>query len=66
MVKYRVETIERERGWGARSEFDYFDSYEKAKEYRDHINSFNKPLGPGEMVPDWYMYAEQEIKVIEE
>ena len=33
--------------------------------HRDHINSCNKPLEKGEIAPDWYMIAEQEIRVVE-
>jgi hypothetical protein len=59
--KFQVTTIESERGWGQSVETDLFDSFEEAKAYRDRINSFNKP-GP---TPDWYMVAENEIKVVE-
>jgi hypothetical protein len=65
-VKYKVTTVESERGWGQRREHDYFDTFEEAKAYRDRINSFNKPLKEGESVPDWYMYADDEIRVVEE
>ena len=64
-VEYVVTTIESESGWGQKIETESFDTYEKAAKYRDHINSFNKPLEKGEMVPDWYMIAEQEIRVKE-
>jgi hypothetical protein len=60
-VKYQVTLIESERGWGQTRDYVQFDTVEKAIEYRDHINSQNKP-GP---VPDWYMIAEQDIKVVE-
>ena len=63
--KFQVTTVERERGWNPRYEDDLFDTFDEAVAYRDRINSFNKPLGPGESVPDWYMYAEKEIKVVE-
>ena len=62
-VRYQVTTVESERGWGQRREYDLFDTYEAAAEYRDRINSYNKPT---DTVPDWYMFAEQEIKLIEE
>ena len=61
-VKYQVCVIESERGWGQKREYEYFDTVEAAIKYRDHINSFNKD----ELAPDWYMIAEQEIRVIEE
>lgn len=61
--KFVVTVIESERGWGKRVEYEEFDSIEEAEKYRDHINSFNKPLKPGEHVPDWYMVAEDEIRI---
>jgi hypothetical protein len=63
--KFRVTVVESERGWGRRYESVDFDSFSEAKVYRDHINSQNKPVGPGEFAPDWYMIAENEIRVIE-
>lgn len=64
-VQYEVTVIESERGWGQNREYANFDTVDAAIKYRDHINSFNKPLRPGEIAPDWYMIAEQEIRVIE-
>lgn len=62
-VKYQVCTIEFERGWGQKREYEYFDTAEKAIEYRDRINSYNKSA---DTVPDWYMIAEKEIKIVED
>jgi hypothetical protein len=59
--KFEVCTIESEAGWGQRREYELFDTFEEAASYRDRINSFNKP-GPA---PEWYMIAEQEIRVVE-
>jgi hypothetical protein len=64
--KYAVTTIESERGWGQKSEQAYFDTFEEAEKYRDHINSFNKSLEKGESVPDWYMIAMREIRIVEQ
>jgi len=64
-VRYEVCVIESERGWGQKREYEYFDDYNSAADYRDRINSHNKPLAPGESVPDWYMIAEQQIRVVE-
>lgn len=64
-VKYEVCVIESERGWGQKREYEYFDTVEKAIAYRDHINSLNEPLKPGQIAPDWYMIAEQTIRVVE-
>lgn len=63
--KYQVCVIESESGWGQKREYSFFDTYEKAKEYRDYINSFNEPLKKGEVTPSWYMVAEKEIRIAE-
>jgi len=63
--KFKVTTVESERGWGRRYETELFDTFDEAKAYRDRINSFNKPLGKNDPVPEWYMYAEDEIGVVE-
>ena len=60
-VKYKVCVIESERGWGQKREYEYFDTAEKAIEYRDRINANN--TAPS--APDWYMMAEQEIRIVE-
>ena len=60
-VKYEVCVIESERGWGQKREYEYFDTVEKAIEYRDRINSYNT----AQSAPDWYMVAEQEIRIVE-
>ena len=62
-VRYEVCTIESERGWGQKREYELFDTYEKAAAYRDRINSFNDP--PEAIAPDWYMVAEKEIRLVE-
>lgn len=59
-VRYEVCTIESERGWGQKREYEYFDTYEEAAEYRDKINSYNTEV----YAPDWYMVAEHEISII--
>lgn len=61
-VKYKVCVIESERGWGQKREYEYFDTVEKAIEYRDRINSYNTV---STIAPDWYMVAEQEIRIVE-
>jgi hypothetical protein len=60
-VKYKVCVIESERGWGQKREYEYFDTAEKAIEYRDRINANNTAAS----APDWYMVAEQEIRIVE-
>jgi len=64
--KFRVTIVESERGWGRKTEYDYFDTVEEAIKFRDHINSFNEPVSHLSEVPDWYMYAEKEITVVEQ
>jgi len=64
--KFQVTTVESERGWGQKREYELFDTVEEAVAYRDKINSYNKPLEKGESVPDWYMIAEKEIRVVEQ
>ena len=58
-VKYGVCVID----WGQKREYEYFDTVEKAIEYRDRINSYNTV---STIAPDWYMVAEQEIRIVEE
>lgn len=60
--KFRVTVIESERGWGQKTEYQYFDTVEKAIEYRDAINEVNEMES---VIPDWYMVAEKEIVVVE-
>lgn len=62
--RFEVTVVESERGYGQRREYVLFDTFEKARAYRDHINSFNDDL-PETAVPDWYMYADKEIRVVE-
>ena len=61
--KFRVTVIESERGWGQKTEYQYFDTVEKAIEYRDGINEANEIVS---VPPDWYMVAEKEIVVVED
>lgn len=60
-IKFRVNTIESERGWGRTYDHVDFDTYEKAAKYRDDINAYNTE----DDAPDWYMIAEKEIRVVE-
>jgi hypothetical protein len=51
---YRVDIIERERGWGSRvDETIYFDNEKEAIDYCKKYSAQNPP-GPA---PDWYMQA---------
>lgn len=60
-IKYRVNVIESEAGWGQSHDSVFFDTAQAAIAYRDNINSKNTK----EVVPDWYMVAEQEIVIVE-
>lgn len=60
-IRYEVCIVESERGWGQKYEYDYFDTIEEAIKHRDYINSFNT----ASQVPDWYMVAQQEIRIVE-
>jgi hypothetical protein len=53
-VKFIVDVIESERGWGQRlDETRTFDTYEEAARFRDSINSQNT----APEVPDIYLRA---------
>lgn len=57
---YRVDIIERERGWGQKvDETKFFDNFAEADAFVAQYNSHNPP-GPA---PDWYMQAEGPYKV---
>lgn len=66
-MKWLVEIIESEAGWGSRvDETKEFDNEVDALEFSDSYNKkYNPPLKPGERVPGWYMYASEPYVVIE-
>ncbi len=54
-AKYRVRLTEHERGWGRRDAgYEDFDSHEKAEKFQQNFNADNT----ANIVPDWYMVAE--------
>lgn len=60
MMKWKVNIIETERGWGCRvDEVKEFESEEEAKKF---VTDFNRPnheeYARTRIVPDWYMYAD--------
>lgn len=59
-MKFKVIIVESERGWGQRiDEVKMFDSADEAHKFVEEFNSKNNlPY-----VPDWYMYAEEPIRV---
>jgi hypothetical protein len=59
MLKYCVNIIESERGWGQRvDEQKIFDTESEALEYAANYNKTNN----AKTVPDWYMYAQKPFK----
>jgi hypothetical protein len=57
---YRVELVERERGWGADVfETIYFDNEKEAREYCANYNSKNT----AKVAPDYYTVAEYHGRV---
>jgi hypothetical protein len=59
-MKFRVDIIECERGWGRKvDEIKYFDDANEAYKFVEEFNAKNNlPY-----VPDWYMYAEEPVRV---
>jgi hypothetical protein len=54
-IAYRVDVIERERGWGSKIDQTlYFDNEEEARNYVQTFNSKNT----ARTAPEWYMVAE--------
>jgi hypothetical protein len=54
-IAYRVDVIERERGWGSKIDDTlYFDNETEAKEYCRQFNARNT----AHTAPEWYMVAE--------
>lgn len=54
--KFKIRITEHERGWGQRSEFQEFDTYEEAVGAISQINSKNT----ASVAPNWYETAEPE------
>jgi len=59
-MKFRVDIIESERGWGQKiDEQRYFDDANEAYEFVEKFNAKNNLPH----VPDWYMYAMEPVRV---
>lgn len=59
-MKYRVDIIESEAGWGQRiDETVYFDDLEEAQKFVTRFNSSNT----ASRTPSWYMYADNPRQV---
>ena len=60
-VKYQIQVMESERGWGRDYWQEVYDTYEEAKARIKAINSKNTSL----TAPDYYCQAEDTIEAIE-
>ena len=60
-VKYQIQVMESERGWGSDHWQEVYDTYEEAKARIKEINDQNVSL----TAPDWYMQAGETIEAIE-
>lgn len=61
MVKYRVQLMESERGWGREYWSEDYDTLQEAKERIRSVNSKNTSA----TAPDWYMQAEEVVEAVE-
>lgn len=60
-VKYRVQLVESERGWGREYWHEDYATYEEAKQRIQEVNSKNADV----YAPDWYMQAEETVEAVE-
>ena len=60
MIKYRLNLMESERGWGRDYWHEDFDTRAEAEARMEYVNSFNT----APMAPDYYMQA-LDIKIVE-
>ena len=60
-VKYQIQVVESERGWGREYWQEVFDTYDEAKARIKEINSKNTSLS----APAYYMQADDTIEAIE-
>lgn len=59
-MRFRVDIIESERGWGQKiDEQKFFDDANEAYQFVEKFNAKNNL----DYVPDWYMYAQDPVKV---
>ena len=61
MIKFRVELVISERGWGQEYWNEDFDTFEEAKQRIQEVNSRNI----GNTAPDTYMKAFESIEAVE-
>lgn len=64
-VYFKVDIIESERGWGSKVEATYyFKTSSSAEKFKEKYNASNKEdFEKTTIVPDWYMQAEDPVKV---
>lgn len=60
-IKYRIQLVESERGWGREYWQETYDTYEEARERIRSVNAENTSM----TVPDYYMMAESGIEAVE-
>lgn len=59
-MRFRVDIIESERGWGQKiDEQKFFDDATEAYKFVEDFNKQNNL----DYVPDWYMYAQDPVRV---
>lgn len=61
-MKYRIQLVESERGWGRDYWHEDYDTHEEAKARIKSVNAKNTSL----TAPNWYMQAYDTIEVVEE
>jgi hypothetical protein len=61
-MKYRIQLVESERGWGQEYWYEFFDSITEAEKRIREVNSKNNE----KFAPDWYIAAFPEITLVEE
>lgn len=60
-LRYRVDYIEYERGWGSRlDETEYYDNEEEARRV---AKEYNEKYNTAPSAPDWYIVAQYVGKV---
>lgn len=60
-MKYRINLVESERGWGQEYWTEDYDTYEEARARIKSVNSQNTSL----TAPDHYIQAENQVEVVE-
>jgi hypothetical protein len=60
-IKYRIQLVESERGWGREYWQETYDTFEEAQQRIRSVNEKNTSM----TVPDWYMIAETGIEAVE-